>query len=93
VDERTDVYGLGSVLFTALAGAAPFPTRRGEQEQDRLARILLDEPPAAPGPAWLADLVRAMLAKDPAARPTLHRVVDVLAADAADAESTARRSR
>ncbi|HEX5811806.1 MAG TPA: serine/threonine-protein kinase [Pseudonocardia sp.] len=84
VDERTDVYGLGSILFTALAGTALFPTRRGEQEQDRLARILLDEPPAAPGPAWLADLVRTMLAKDPAARPTLHRVVDLLAAEAAE---------
>ena len=73
VDERTDVYGLGAILYTALAGRSPVPVRHGEQERDRLARILLDRPAAPPGPPWLVDLVLAMLAKEPAARPTLHR--------------------
>lgn len=88
VDERTDVYGLGTVLYTALSGRPPVPARHGEQERDRLARILLDEPAAPPGPAWLADLVLAMLAKDPANRPALPRVVELLATDGADAERT-----
>jgi eukaryotic-like serine/threonine-protein kinase len=79
VDGRTDVYGLGAILYTALAGRPPVPARHGEQERDRLARILLDEPAAPPGPSWLANLVLAMLAKDPAARPTLHRAVELLA--------------
>ena len=81
VDERTDVYGLGAILYTALAGRSPVPARHGEQERDRLARILLDQPTAPPGPSWLADMVLAMLAKEPAARPTLHEVVELLAAD------------
>ena len=81
VDERTDVYGLGAILYAALAGRSPVPVRHGEQERDRLARILLDRPAAPPGPSWLVDLVLAMLAKEPAARPTLHEVVELLAAD------------
>ena len=85
VDERTDVYGLGAILYTALAGSSPVRPRHGEQERDRLARILLDEPAAPPGPPWLVDLVLAMLAKDPATRPTLHRVVELLAAYGAGA--------
>jgi serine/threonine protein kinase len=87
VDERTDAYGLGTILYTALVGRPPVPARHGEQERDRLARILLDEPPAPPGPSWLADLVTAMLAKDPAARPALPRVVELLAADGAESGS------
>jgi serine/threonine protein kinase len=84
VDDRTDVYGLGSILYAALAGAPPFPTRRGEQEHERLARVLLDKPAAPPGPAWLAELVLAMLAKEPASRPALHRAIGLLAADGAE---------
>jgi len=84
VDDRTDVYGLGSILYAALAGTPPFPTRRGEQEHERLARVLLDKPAAPPGPAWLAELVLAMLAKEPASRPALHRAIGLLAADGAE---------
>ena len=92
VDERTDVYGLGAILHTALAGRSPVPVRPGEQERDRLARILLDRPAPPPGPPWLVDLVLAMLAKEPAARPTLHEVVELLAADGTEGRDRGLRT-
>lgn len=81
IDRHTDVYGLGSTLYTALTGSPPFPARPGEPDIARTRRVLTEEParPTA-APPWLADLVLAMLAKEPAQRPTMAAVADALAA-------------
>lgn len=56
-----DVLALGTLLHTVLAGEEPRPEA--------------PPPPVAPGYAWLAALVRDMLAPDPALRPTARQVL------------------
>ncbi|TWE28580.1 serine/threonine protein kinase [Prauserella muralis] len=71
-DERTDLYGLGAVLYFALSGASPHQGRPGEQADDQLLRTLSGEvvPLQRPDlPAGLGQLVAALLAKNPDARP------------------------
>ncbi|WP_020674002.1 protein kinase domain-containing protein [Amycolatopsis nigrescens] len=71
-DERTDLYGLGAVLYFALSGSSPHQGRPGEQVDERLLRTLSSEVPAlrrADLPGGLAQLVSALLAKNPDARP------------------------
>ncbi|GAA0522795.1 hypothetical protein GCM10011581_33730 [Saccharopolyspora subtropica] len=70
--ERTDLYGLGAVLYFALSGSSPHQGRPGEPVDARLLRALSGEVPAlerADLPAGLAQLVSALLAKNPDARP------------------------
>ncbi|QJY47936.1 serine/threonine-protein kinase [Pseudonocardia broussonetiae] len=75
----SDVYGLGSTLHHALTGQPPFPPRAGERDLARAQRVLTEPAPrAAEAPAWLADLVQRMLAKDPATRPTTNEVLTTL---------------
>ncbi|MGC7097372.1 protein kinase domain-containing protein [Amycolatopsis lurida] len=71
-DERTDLYGLGAVLYFALAGSSPHQGRLGEQVDERLLRTLSSEVPALERtdlPPGLSQLVSALLAKNPDARP------------------------
>ncbi|UMP01326.1 protein kinase domain-containing protein [Amycolatopsis sp. EV170708-02-1] len=71
-DERTDLYGLGVVLYLALTGDHPQPGRLGEPMGERLLRLLRTPVPPIdrPGvPVILSAMVSRLLAPDPAHRP------------------------
>jgi serine/threonine protein kinase len=81
VDYRTDVYALGVLTFEILAGVRPFPSF-GDSFATLQAHA--EEPPPSLAdllptlPVELVQLVAAMLAKEPAARPSLNAVRTVI---------------
>ncbi|OYT69957.1 MAG: hypothetical protein CFK52_12575 [Chloracidobacterium sp. CP2_5A] len=71
LDTRTDIYGLGVILYEMLAGAPPFqaksPGKVLSMQTGALPRPLSDINPAIPAP--LVALTMRMLSKQPDARP------------------------
>jgi serine/threonine protein kinase len=78
IDERTDVYSLGALLYECLTGAPPFASKNFASSMLRI----LNEPPPRLADAWvdcpsaLEDLVARMLAKTPKERPSTREVFD-----------------
>ena len=79
VDHRSDIYSLGVMAYEMLAGRAPF---QGETAMDLVVKHMNEEPPPlsqfARVPKALEHCVMAMLAKDPAGRPSLEDVRHIL---------------
>ena len=73
LDERTDIWSFGCLLFELLAGQRPFP---GATASDTMTSILKDEPDweLLPQSAALRRLLRRCLRKKPDAR--LHDIAD-----------------
>ncbi|MFJ7341009.1 protein kinase [Streptomyces sp. NPDC101110] len=75
-----DVFCLGSVLAYAATGALPFGTANSGVHA-MMFRIAQEEPDLEGVPEGIADLVRECLRKDPAARPSLDRILQRTGAD------------
>ncbi|MFI5819471.1 serine/threonine-protein kinase [Streptomyces rishiriensis] len=80
VTPASDVFCLGSVIAYAATGVLPFGAP-DDGAHALMFRIAEDEPDLAGVPEGVADLVRACLRKDPAARPSLARVLELTGVD------------
>ena len=81
VDERSDLFSLGTMLYRMLTGQLPFES---DNALATIQAIQQNSPPTPRQldmgiPAWLSDTVMALLEKDPRARPaTATDVVEYL---------------
>src|SRR6185295_1867153 len=84
----SDLWSLGATLFTAVEGESPF---RRDGQLPTLAAVVTQDAPSAEHAGPLRPLLAALLARDPAARPTAAeaRTRILQALSAADAATTA----
>ena len=86
VTGKTDLYALGCLLYEALTGRLPYP---GKNFAEIFEQHLKSEPPSVRDfdpdiPAPIDELLRALLAKDPAQRPFNARSVQAALMQAID---------
>jgi eukaryotic-like serine/threonine-protein kinase len=92
VDQRTDIYGLGVLIYNMLTGTVPF---RGAAEE--IMRLHLECPPRPPSavvnlPAAIDDVVLRCLEKDPNARfPTVAAFLEAFRAAAFGTQAPTRQ--
>ncbi len=76
VDERSDVFSLGAVLYELLFGRRAFP---GDSVAQVLSAVLRDHPPPLDARGGLPSIVTRCLAKDPALRyQSMHELKQAL---------------